>query len=318
MAVAADDWYQRRRSDPTGRYFRYIVEQVQPPLDLKSTLQGIYVFTASGRLLAHRSSGKHVGLTRDVLQQGLKGWRSLPAKHTQPGAFKLPQMDDNVWDRRHDPLVPAGGLVIDVTTRALQRDQAGNLSTCQSTEAKARVGTRPAYDHAWLTKDEVEAITIAAESADQFEIPAAITWRLARFHLVDNTRGEPDHWKWAHVQELELRGKRVETSAQKMLVDLVGSFSLATDANRDSATRGYVGDWRGELRIDLDNRTIDHIRLVAIGDHWGQGRWTPPARPGKTPLGVLMMLSDQSSPRDTVPPQAARSPDRYFNAELNR
>jgi hypothetical protein len=54
---------------------------------------------------------------------------------------------------------------------------------------------------------------------------------------------------------------------------------------------------------------------VALGEHWGESRFTQGARPGRTPLGVALEMAKGNGPSDTVPPQAAREIGAYFRAE---
>lgn len=308
VPVAADDWYQRRRRDPVGRYFRFIVEQVRPRPNLESSLQGIYIFTATGELLAHRNSAKHVGLTHDVIQEALRRWHALPGRHTRPDAFKLPEIPASVWNHQYAPKLPEGGRALRVVTRALERAPDGQLIEWESPSPAS--GPRPAYDHAWLKANEIETLVRQAKQLDSFPMADPVTYRLARFHLVDNTRGEPDHWKLEDIETATLNIDVVSRRTDAWQLELSGSFHL----EKSNQQRGYVGHWRGWIDINPNDGHVDRFDLFALGNHWGEGRYTPGARPGKTPLGVAMRLIESPSLGEAVPPQAMRSPNRYFNA----
>src|SRR5215813_3812829 len=91
VSVAADDWYQRRREDDEGRFFRSVADQGPRKGAGGSTRQGIYCLTASGKLLAYKNS-QDAGVMREVLRQGLAQWRQLPASERRPGAHQYPSM----------------------------------------------------------------------------------------------------------------------------------------------------------------------------------------------------------------------------------
>jgi hypothetical protein len=92
VPVVGDDWYQRRRKDDVGRFFRKVVDQTWKAGDWESqggggnNRQGIYCFTASGQMLTEM---KNVGgMPREVerlLQAALRGWNALPAEARRPG-----------------------------------------------------------------------------------------------------------------------------------------------------------------------------------------------------------------------------------------
>lgn len=54
IPVTGDDWYRRRRDDAVGRFFRAVSDQ-GPRKGRDQTRQGLYVLTASGKLLAFRN-----------------------------------------------------------------------------------------------------------------------------------------------------------------------------------------------------------------------------------------------------------------------
>src|SRR6185436_2999551 len=89
VAVAADDWYQRRRDDAEGRFFRRVADQGPRKGEGGSTRQGIYCLTADGQLLAYKNAGQSPNVMRDTLRQGLRAWQRLPAERRRPGAVAV-------------------------------------------------------------------------------------------------------------------------------------------------------------------------------------------------------------------------------------
>ena len=56
IPVAENDWYQRRREDAVGKFFRGVADQGPRKGEGGSTRQGHYAFTAGGKLLAYNNN----------------------------------------------------------------------------------------------------------------------------------------------------------------------------------------------------------------------------------------------------------------------
>src|SRR3989442_13139223 len=88
IPVAADDWYQRRRQDEEGEFFRKVADQGPRKGEGGSTRQGIYIFSAGGKLLAYRNH-QDPAVVLKLLHQGLDEFRNLPPDHPQPGTVRV-------------------------------------------------------------------------------------------------------------------------------------------------------------------------------------------------------------------------------------
>ena len=77
--MAGDDWYQRRRKDAEGDFFRAVANQRAEKGEEGATMQGIYALTASGKLLSFCNIQDGEGL-RNMLKEGLTAWRNLPLR----------------------------------------------------------------------------------------------------------------------------------------------------------------------------------------------------------------------------------------------
>ena len=300
VPVTGDDWYQRRRKDREGEFFRGLAEASGKQ---GHTLQGIYIFAADGTPLAYRNSGQSAEITKQVMREALAAFQRLPEAKRKP-AVEAPGALDDAFDRTP----PAGGLILKAYTRILDfKDGEYRRGTC-----KAVGGEKAARDHMWVTKDEVKALVPAkAEVGFRYPLPAKVAERLARYHLIDNTRGEPILWEPA-----DLRGKRISlvvTSATADAVELrlEGEVLLATDADPAKAERGYEARLLGSLRYRPAKGTFDRFDITAVGTHWGEHPHNSPARPGKGLLGQSFELA-ADRPGDRVPPQGARDRDKYF------
>jgi hypothetical protein len=139
--------------------------------------------------------------------------------------------------------------------------------------------------------------------------------RIVRFHLVDNTRGEPPFWERAEVRRAKLTLTVVRATADGINLRLDGDVLLASAADAAKADRGYEARLRGELRYLPVKQTIDRFDVAAVGEHWGEGPYTGGARPGRSLLGVAFGPVAGDQPADGIPPQAAREVGRYFGRD---
>jgi hypothetical protein len=308
VPVACDDWYQRRRQDAEGEFFRRVSDQ-GPRGHQEATRQGIYMLTADGDLLAYKNAGQNATVMRGVLHDALAKWNKLPESRRRPGAVTVP--DAGKLDGGYTRKPPAGGLIVNVYARALDKSAAtGGVSDAV---CKLGDGDEASRDHLWLAADEWRALVPkSAKAGERFPVPPAVTRRISRFHLIDNTRGEPPLWRREDVRTAELNATVQEADASHVLVRLEGKALLATEADVASARRGYDAAILGYVRYDKAADRIDRFDVAAIGDHWGEGTFTRGARPGHQPLGVAFELAQGDKPGDSVPPQAAREQQEYF------
>jgi hypothetical protein len=310
VPVAADDWYQRRREDEVGKFFIGVANQGPRKGEGGSTRQGIYCFTADGRLLAYKNAGQNPEVMRQTLRQALQEWKKLPAERRKPGAAKVE--DAGKVDERFARTPPPGGLIVNVSTRILDRKD-GEL--CKGT-CRTPGGDQAARDHLWLTEAEWKSLIPAEPRKDQLvPVPPRIAERILRFHLTDNTRGEPPMWRPEDIRAQLLALRVEEVTAAKVRLRLEGHALLATHADVEKANRGFDVRLLGYIGYDRAKKAIDRFDVVAVGEHWGEGPFTRNARPGRTPLGVAFELARGDSAADRVPPQAAREINAYFGRD---
>jgi hypothetical protein len=313
VPVAADDWYQRRRDDAEGKFFRSVADQGPKKGEGGATRQGIYCLTADGKLLAYKNAGQAPDVMRDVLKQGLREWRKLPADRRKAGAVKVddPDKTDPIYSRTPPP----GGLIVNVYTRILDREKG---EYCKGT-CKTLGGDKAARDHLWLTEVECKSLVPGnPKKGDQTPLSRKVAERIVRFHLIDNTRGEPPMWTRDEIRSQELTLTVEEVTGEAIRLRLDGSVLLATSADAAKADRGFDVRLLGHIGIDRATRMIDRFDVVAVGDHWGQGTFTGGARPGRQPLGIAFELAGGKSAADLVPPQAAREINEYLGQRGDR
>jgi hypothetical protein len=307
VPVTADDWYQRRRQDAEGEFFRKMASQGPRKGQGGSTRQGIYVLTADGELLSYKNAGQLADVTRDELKRALAKFDRLPASRREPGAVAVG--DPGKPDPNFTRTPPPGGLVVRVHTRILDRDDKGY---CKGS-CRTLGGDAAARDFLWLTREDVKSLLPPrTEPGFTYELPRPVADRLTRFHLVDNTRGEPPFWKKDDVRRLRLSLKVVRASDEEIVLALSGDVLLATAADPEKADRGYDARLRGELRYAPAKQTFDRFDVAAVGEHWGEGTYTRGSRPGRSILGVALGPVAGDRATDRVPPQAAREIGAYL------
>ncbi len=309
IPVACDDWYQRRRDDAEGRFFRSVADQGPRKGAGGGTRQGIYMLTADGKLLAYKNAGQAPDVMRDTLKHGLREWAKLPEARRKPGAVKVP--DHGKVDERYARTPPPGGLILKVFTRILDRKD----GECVRGTCGSKWGDNAARDHLWLTAAEWKSLIPAApKKGEKTDVPERIVERVLRFHLIDNTRGEPPFWTREQIRKKEMTLTVEEASDAEVVLRLDGAALLADHADADKAKRGFDARLLGRLRYSPAKKAITAFDVVASGEHWGEGAFTRGARPGRTPLGVSFELAAADAP-GLVPPQAARETGVYIPRE---
>jgi hypothetical protein len=305
VPVVGDDWYQRRRDDAEGRFFRSVSDQAgrgsRGP-NGGSTRQAIYCLTASGKLLSCKNAGQSPAATLESLRAGLAAWNRLPAPERKPGAVKV---EDFKADPAFHRAPPPGTLILNVYTRALDRAGPSQYRCAESkVEGVRRV---PQRDHLWLTEAECKALIPAdPKKGDTVRVPDAVSRRIFRFHLVDGTLGEPMPWGRDEVRSGTLTVTVEEASAAGVRLRLDGAALMATGVDPAKAARGYDVRLLGYLNYNAAKKAIDRFDVVALGDCWGKNPVYDQGRRGRTPLGIAFELARGGGPADRVPPQGAR------------
>ena len=270
IPVAIDQAYQRRQKDNEGDFYRKIAKQ--GPRDLNGTTQGFYIATPAGDLLLYNNNRDPQKLKR-LMEESLR-----PFRNWQAAENKVAVIESGEADKQYNPKQPKNGLVVRVRAKVM-----GGYA--QSTSHwKTVFRSAVSRDNLWITEEEHDALLKGS-------ILRKLRTRIARYHLVDNTRGEPDMWKQEEIRDVQL------TLANGVIT---GSAHLETE----DGARGYIANLRGKVEVTDDR--VTNLTLVAHGDCWGEGRFTGGAPKGKFPLAVTFRLADGSDTADAIPPQGSR------------
>ncbi|HYF01710.1 MAG TPA: hypothetical protein VEJ18_22505 [Planctomycetota bacterium] len=310
IPVVGDDWYQRRRQDDVGRFFRSVVDQTWKAGNWEpgggNDRQGIYCFTADGKMLTEmKNVGGNPREVRQVLALALRAWNGLPADVRRPGATSIP--DPSLDPAYHRP-VPAGAIVLREFQRGLKRTD-GRLEAHEFTFRDTPVGAQ--RDHVWILEKEWKAIVPANPApGTAVELPASLVSRLARFHLVEALIGEPGVWGRDHIREARLTATVEDVTAQAVRLRLEGRVRLSTEPDPSASRCGFDGRLAGLLVYDRVKASFERIDMAAVGDTWGAlNPHNGNSRPGRNLIGFWF----ERAKGPTIPPQGAREVQSYLN-----
>ena len=171
---AADEVYRLQTDDDADcRFFRRAVRGREEPSG--GTMQGTYVFAPSGLLLGRLNSNnpEHV---LAMMEAALEKWKGLDQSERRLGS------DVNLTaEHRWEQSYPQGGLVLMRTARDLP------VSLDPGDERAVQHNRDPV----WLTREEALGWVPAEIGVGaRRQVDSFIVERLARFHLVDNVRGQ--------------------------------------------------------------------------------------------------------------------------------
>lgn len=296
--VAATDevWRLQRYDDRECRFFRTTVRGKPDPVS--GSWQGIYIVAPSGEILARRNS-LNPDRVLELIDLGLERWRKLPQEQrnaADPHRY-MPQF-------RWEDSRPEGGLILETLQRELSIEE-GSLS----------VGRGPFNrDHLWYHRDEVSGwLPEAPESGQKFQVADPLAWRLARFHLIDNIRGQEGPFAPEDIDSVTLEGIVLLVDEHHIGIRYQGNTELTSDGvwrlgdnewkffpNRPRSMRTTI---LGEARWNLALGAFDRFQMVALGEAWGSsglnGRRATTDKP--QPLAHLITLApDRDSGR--LPP----------------
>lgn len=242
-----------------------LAKRAKPDSAQGKTSQGFYVFGADGTDFGFNNN-RSVERVLQLMDRGLEAYHNAPKTKVK--------IDESGAD--YGFKAPAGVTVTRVFARVTPMPEGCH----DSNQSVSR-------DHLWVTSGELAALA-------KGEFPVTLARRLCRFQLVDNIRGEPDHWKADEV-------KTCEFSVTKD-GEIRGKFAMATATD----SRGLEGTMSGVLEPGKGFRAI--VKATA----WGASTYAPNPPEGRFPLVfALIPVSDEMS--KTVAPQAAFFGQEYWS-----
>jgi hypothetical protein len=251
--------------NPVRDWFIPVATKVKPDIAKNQTAQGRYVVAADGTAYGFNNN-RSVERVLALMDKSLAQFKANP-----PARVEISQ---DLLNAQPEAKTPDGASVVRLYTRI-------KPAPLGSDSSNANVNR----DHFWILPDEAKALS-------RGEVPESLKYRLARFALVDNVRGEPDHWRAAEVLQADF------TAKPGRKVAIAGKFRMAT-ADR---ARGYEGTFEGEAEVAQDGR-LRGFKGIAEGEAWGRSTYTPNPPEGRFPLKVAFTLAGPNTPH-VVNPQA--------------
>jgi hypothetical protein len=236
------------------------------------TLQGLHVINTSGELIGYVYDFRPKSVTA-MLEAALKKFKPVDA----------PPIDFTMKDKRF--AMPDDALVVFTIAKVQSGHEPvkaakGTVQYDMENAWKTSLGR----EHLWIRKDEAQALA-------KGELPESVKKRIVRYHLVDNTRGTPTGWAENEIKTMEIKLGEGR---------IAGSVHLET---KDGA-RGYRADLFGV--VEAKDGKVIRFDMVARGQFWGEGPYTPGAPKGKFPLAISFTLGKKDDPLYNLVPDAVR------------
>jgi hypothetical protein len=304
VAATDETWRLQRGNDAECRHFQAMADQGhygQPrekgaPRDA-GTRQGIYACAPSGALLASINA-LDADAVLAVLEQARVAWEALPDEQRwlAAGADLRPA-------HRWEWSCPTDGLVLARTVRELPPDGDPDAEPLRPSNR----------DYAWFSADEARLLLPATlEPGARRDVPPLVVRRLARFHLVDNVRGQTlpfadeevaaDSWLASEVVGREGDGVVLRLRGATRAV-AEGPWLMGDNAWTPGGEypRGVSCTLEGRAVWDPSGRTFTAFELVGVGEFWGSGWLNNRRADDRGPIGFLFTLAPDT-PAGRVPP----------------
>lgn len=242
-----------------------LAKRAKPDSAYGKTSQGFYVLGADGSDYGFNNN-RSVERVLQLMDRGLAAFKARPPSRVE--------IDDA--GAAYGFAFPPGVAV----TRVFARISPVPEGCHDSNQSVAR-------DHLWVSSSEMASLA-------KGEFPMELARRLCRFQLVDNIRGEPDHWKADEV-------KLCEFSVTKAGI-VTGKFSMSTA----TMTRGMEGTLAGVFDPGRG------LRALAKAKAWGASTYAPNPPEGRFPM-VFAFLPVSDAMSKAVAPQAAFFGREYWS-----
>ena len=300
IPVADDVTKLQNVDDEIGRFFRGVAVQghMKGRSRPENSHQGIYAFAADG---THLASGNPLQAekTLALIQDAQTRWSEMVTD-----AGSAPVQAAAAADA-----YPTGGAVLRVAARDLPRPNGLPPEV-------ARYATQWNFDHVWLRPEDVRGFVPATiEAGAQRQVSQELLERIARFHLRDMVRGEPQVWGPDSAERLEMTSRVTEIGEGSATLALDGGVVLREHVAFRDAHKEV--DWAfdnvldatmtGEAVWNIAEERFVRFDLLVAGQREGAHRYNVrTADPGPAPIGFAFELAGDE-PWERTPPHALRT-----------
>lgn len=264
---ATDEVYRlQTRNEADCVWFRRAVRGDTRPV--KHSMQGIYVFTASGRLLASRNSLSARSVER-LLGQAFRRWNELSDEER-----KLPKDSTIKPGHRWEDSYPEDGLVLQRACRDLARRGT----------PKSRREDPFNLDAVWFSAGEAKLFLPAKlEVGAKRELPRKLVHRFAGMTLVDNVRGQTLPYARGEVEGSKFATEIVALDGNMVRIRITGQTRALANGEWLMGQNDWkpTGRWPrgmqtkvlGLASYDTKTQRFREFRMVALGERWGRTRY---------------------------------------------
>lgn len=269
MPTADEVWRLQRGSDADCKFFQAFADKGHYR-HAGGTRQGIYVCTPSGKLLASANT-LDANRVLELLRGALEKWDALPLQERH-----LPKGTDLTPRHRWEDSFPSKGLVLVSTNRDLPRDG-------KPGSQRRRRWNR---DHVWFTSEEARRWLPPnphpnpdPHAGATHRLPDRLARRLARFHLVDNVRGQTQPFASEEVREARVVVEVADVKGKTLRLRISGSTRVVADGPwrlgdihwkpQQHHAHGVSTRLLGRATYDLERGAFTEFELVAVGRRWG-------------------------------------------------
>jgi hypothetical protein len=286
FVCAADEvWRLQRGSEADCIFFQRVVTGGKRITD-RGTRQGTWILSPGGEVLA-RTNTRDVDKVLATFEEGLAAWNELPDERR-----RLPADAGLEPQHRWESSRPDDGLILERIGRELN--------------AEGLAGERhPSWnrDFAWFRGEEV------SDRGDW----SGVARRLARFHLVDNVRGQTLPYADEEVQVAELSARAVATDGTRVTLELEGRTVAVAEGPwllgeslwkpENEHPHGIECALVGRAVYDRGAGRVEALELVAVGRRWGRTVMNGRGREGADAPGLIAFYFRRAlEPEATVAP----------------
>jgi len=306
FVVATDEtWRLQRGDDAECRHFQAMADQGHyggrprpqgAPRD-QSTRQGIYACAPSGALLASINALDAEAVLATLVKASA-AWEALPDERRwlPPGVDLRPA-------HRWEWSCPLDGLVLARTVRDLPPD--GDPGA-----APLRPSNR---DYAWFDAEEARGLLPEPlEPGSRRDVPPLVVRRLARFHLVDNVRGQTLPFAEQEIDPASrLSCEVLSRDGDEVVLRLTGATRAEAQGPWLMGDNAWTpqGEYPRTVSCELEGRATWNVargaftafELVGLGEFEGSGWLNARQQGDRGPIGFLFTLAPRT-PAGRVPP----------------
>jgi len=267
--VADEIWRLQRGSEADCIFFQRCVNDGERITD-RGSYQGTWVLAPSGKLLAHVNT-RNIEKQLETMRAGLLAWEQLSRaeRHLKPGAEFRPA---HRWEQNY----PQQGLALERFGRELGPEGLAGEPL-------------PSWnvDYAWASQAELQRqvdderpLLNAQTGAPNVSAFGSLARRLAKFHLIDNVRGQSIPFAADEVSVAELTGTWTARTKDEIQMSLLGHTRAVADGTwrmgdnswkpKSPIPHGMTCDLAGEATWSVGEQRFTHFELVAAGKRWGR------------------------------------------------